>query len=1455
MKRSYLVCLSACIAAGVVRLALSGAPNRPDGLQMPSTEPGSINATRSAQATATTTPASSWGPADEISAQPADSDEIGQMLFNLWRDLAKKDGQEDVLSDPSGAVAACIPWDRVQRLPIGLTAYIDHWWHDSADTPDMNRRGVLERCENWKSGQDIDCVCHLIGDHLRPILKTPPAVAARINASSAAPVRVNPVIERGWLAEESTIPLLHTIEQLRLQQGMQATRYYLGMGKTLARTTDATPKSSPQLVVQQGHIESIDVGRWSHDGRLVATAGQDNRVLLWNAEDLRLLRDWRGHANSVDALAFDPDDRTVASGGGDGAVLVWDVLSGQRVATLFQRRGSVQNLSFSKNGELFASYDDNSVLQWTAPVSWLSRRGEWTFKEVLPGSRSPVVLRWQGEYRGEGDSIELRHQPGGGEKFEIVPSNGPPIRVFDPDTGSVRELAPPWSRLTGAMSPRSGVLAARRSYILFGAALIYPEGNKIRLSVDDGASVARVLDAPLGRTVEKMVFSPSGKLFAASAEADETKPEASQDRRRIRIWDLDAGGVPKTVNGRTVLAFSPDNRLLLGSAGENEVRIWDPQSGQVKRDSTSGGHKLAASAFSRDGNQLALAWSDGVIHVWDLRAGRRAQILTGHPGTIGVLTFDSSGRYIGAGGNSQRFLSVWDLKTGALVWAITPQPSKGDMGGPEISSIIFSGSSVAYGVGTGEKERVFFRGLRDGHLISAQRGGILLGPDGYKIIVEPFTGHHSDTRLRVDKNSARLRLRLQSPVKSEELQMPPNGIGSIEASVFSPDGRFFTVLRTGTEVNLEQRLVSWISEWETQSGLLRFDAPATGFHTIATASNGDIAAGHDDGRVTRWSKESDAPDAAWVESELVRSSGSIRSLSVNTNNALVAVGDDGLARIWQRGWTTAPVTLGSPEENAWIVTAQDGRFDFSESDRLEGFRWVMPDDPFRTLSPDIFIRDYYEPRLLARVLSGEKLAEVPSLVDLNRAQPAVRIMGIERERADGGGAGDTVRVAVEVSGASEVFGLEGHQRRMQSGVYDLRLFRDGQLVGQCPGEVLGLCPLRTLTPEAGGSSSEGELAQWRRQRQLVSLEAGKQTVVFTGIRLPRLAEMKEVQFSAYAFNEDRVKGETDRKSYEIPSDLQPRVPRAYIVSIGVNGFGTASWNLGYAVNDAKEVGRVLRSHLEALGQFTQVVWVPLISEATGQPVTQATKEQIKAVLTTLAGQTADKKVLSGIPRAKDLERARPEDLVVITISTHGLVDKEGGVFYFLPADIGADFQATVEQLPRTVSSDELSQWLRGLDALNQVMIVDACHSAASVQSGYFKPAPMGSRGLGQLAFDQGMRILTATQVDQDAIEAEKIKMGLLTYALFHQGLERGKADYAPKDGRIMLSEWLGYGRDQVPRIFKNLQEGTLRGRRGAGIIYVPTDKDADSAVRSSNQRPSLFDFARGRDVQVSEVSQ
>lgn len=336
-------------------------------------------------------------------------------------------------------------------------------------------------------------------------------------------------------------------------------------------------------------------------------------------------------------------------------------------------------------------------------------------------------------------------------------------------------------------------------------------------------------------------------------------------------------------------------------------------------------------------------------------------------------------------------------------------------------------------------------------------------------------------------------------------------------------------------------------------------------------------------------------------------------------------------------------------------------------------------------------------------------------------------------------------------------------------------------------------------------------------------------------------------FTAYAFNEDRVKSATASATLKIEKPLQPRIGKAYVISVGVNRTQSSpAWDLQYAANDARQMYKVVGDKLEATKQFAKVVRVRLVSDQAGKKQPKeaaATKAHVQAVLDVLAGRrVVDEQLKKEIPEIDGLEKAQPEDLVLLAFSSHGYTDPRG-VFHFVLQEVDQPQQVTDALNRETLETNELSAWLREVDAGEIVMIVDACESEATVQAEGFKPGPMGSRGLGQMAYDKGMSILAASKSKQSAVERDGIRHGLLSYALVEEGLKRGLADFQPKDKRILMSEWLAYGEQEVPKLFREGEsKGTIQRKGGP-----ETARDGYHGARQtppSYQQPVLFDFRR-----------
>ncbi len=387
-----------------------------------------------------------------------------------------------------------------------------------------------------------------------------------------------------------------------------------------------------------------------------------------------------------------------------------------------------------------------------------------------------------------------------------------------------------------------------------------------------------------------------------------------------------------------------------------------------------------------------------------------------------------------------------------------------------------------------------------------------------------------------------------------------------------------------------------------------------------------------------------------------------------------------------------------------------------------------------------------------------------------------------------------------------------------------------------------------------GSNREESLEKWREHAG-VTYDTDHPLVWFENVRLPaRRQSGEKIDFSAYAFNRDRVRSPVGTLPYTPPPPTGSVKPRAYLVCVGVAGYQDPVWNLDFGAGDARQMLDVIGPGLRSAGYDLHPTL--LVSDKPSAAPSTATKQRIRDALAQVARQ------------------ATPDDLVLISFSGHGYAAPDND-FYLLPSDIGEhcprDRPPPADMLARCISEDELSRWLSPIDGGEMVLVIDACQSAASVDQPWFKPGPLGSRRLGQLAYDKRMRVLAASQVDDFAIESYHLRQGLLTYALTNDALEKKAADLLPRDGRITLDEWLDYAVGRVPRLYEAIVmhqpiDGSAEGPNragGKGVLRVPgagqgsdytfrnaeVVSDADSqgsSLRKKHtfQSPQLFNYTR-----------
>jgi WD40 repeat protein len=123
------------------------------------------------------------------------------------------------------------------------------------------------------------------------------------------------------------------------------------------------------------------------------------------------------------------------------------------------------------------------------------------------------------------------------------------------------------------------------------------------------------------------------------------------------------------------VAVASDRGIVATSSAENEIELWNIDTGEEIRRLARHGGPVWSLSVSPDGQTLASGSADNQILLWNLSNGRVKQNLYGHRDQVRTVAFDPRGRWLasGAGGvyESDRSIRIWDLDTGETRYTLT----------------------------------------------------------------------------------------------------------------------------------------------------------------------------------------------------------------------------------------------------------------------------------------------------------------------------------------------------------------------------------------------------------------------------------------------------------------------------------------------------------------------------------------------------------------------------------------------------------------------------------------------------------------------------------------------------------------------------------------------------------------------------------------------------------------
>ena len=300
--------------------------------------------------------------------------------------------------------------------------------------------------------------------------------------------------------------------------------------------------------------------QYSPDGKALAVAS-DMGIWIYDARTGAEVALLSGHQGGVSAVAYAPNGKMLASAGRDETVRLWNPPTGESLATLTGHGGLVTAVAFASDGKhLVSGSYDATVRLWSAET----HEQLWSAKTPQTRQQTPMVR----------DIFGFETAPG---PFHRLAFQRVLTVAYSPDgqtlasSGSSDGTIQLWNVENGTHTKTLKGHTDTVSTLAFS-----PDGKTLVSGSED--DTLRMWDTNTGRMLRKlsghsndvksMAFSRDGKMIASGGK------DAS-----VRLWDTETGRFLPTLRGHyweiKGVAISADGKTVASGDKNGTILFWD----------------------------------------------------------------------------------------------------------------------------------------------------------------------------------------------------------------------------------------------------------------------------------------------------------------------------------------------------------------------------------------------------------------------------------------------------------------------------------------------------------------------------------------------------------------------------------------------------------------------------------------------------------------------------------------------------------------------------------------------------------------------------------------------------------------------------------------------------------------------------------------------------------------